>query len=328
MNMNCVRNSNLMSVFYDIYQNSPSTRGNISERTGLSVVTVSKCVLSLLKLHLISEYSCCNYQLGRNAGLLEVAKDSLFLVIDLSGKNYEWCYINLCGKFIQRDFHFHNPTFILEDNLRAFLNSVREKIKSLKNYKLLNIGVILPDTTDKYYINSHNKISHHFNFIDINKIIKESLCTEKFITEHFIFCAFQTIKDKFEIQPDSIYIYLSMMSDYPSACVLGSLKPTLLCIGDIPVSPVLNYSQVLKMSLELELLKRYTTSALCSVVSIIAPKVVLLIDDNYTFTSFDIAKIEKDVRSRTASEVKIAQYKNDFAILGFVKHLTESLFNT
>lgn len=325
--MNNVRNDNLMSVFYDICSHSPATRGDISQRTELSVVTVCKCVQNLRKLKLINEYNIPNYQLGRNAGYLETAKDSLFLVIDLSQRNYEYCLLNLHSKLIQRDFYYNNPVFMLEDNIRAFLNSIRVKMKNLNNYHIINIGVILPDADDECFINTNKRNNNCFNFIDIDKIIKESLCTEKFITEHFIFCAYQYLRDEYQIQPDSVYVYLSMMSDYPSVCVLNSLIPKLLSIGDIPISNTVNYSQVLKMTADLELLKKHTATALCSIVSITDPKVVFLIDDNYTFTSYDIAKIEKDVLGRIDSEIKIVQYKNDFALLGFAKLLTRSIFD-
>ncbi|MFA6870516.1 MAG: hypothetical protein WCQ63_06015, partial [Methanomethylophilus sp.] len=152
--MNNIKRESLMSVFCDIRKNSPTTRTDISKRTELSVVTVCKAIERLTTTRLTDEFVYTNHKLGRNVGLIQAAKNSIFLVIDLSHKTLEYSLINLNNEFIQRDFYFYNPSFIFEDNLRAFLNSIRERITKLKNYLLLNVGIILPTATDNYYINS------------------------------------------------------------------------------------------------------------------------------------------------------------------------------
>jgi len=313
--MSDVKAINLTAVFNDICENSATTRADISKRTEISVVTIGKAVEKLESMNFVMQYKNPKIKVGRNENIIELNKNSLFLIIDLSHNNFEYCLINLTGSIIQRDYYFHNPDFIYEDNLRAFFNSIYKKIDNYKSYTILCIGVLLPSVL----LDSKIFKSSELHYIDIEKILRESLRFENCISEYFLSCASDNIKNEFTILPNDTYVYFSMMPDYPSISVCNTTPEKIICFGDIPVSPKLNYSQILKMTLSTESLIRYIVTALSAVASITGAKVILIDDNNYTFTNAEISNMEKEVCKRIKADIKLTLFNKKFAIQGITK---------
>lgn len=149
MNLKTIKWESVKSIFGAIASAEQISRAQISEITGLSLVTVGKVADALLDMDMITQEKQIKVTAGRRAGLLAINKEKFVLVLDLSSRVFRFSVLNLRLELLEKTKHTYDESCYYEENLHSFLTETAMHIKC--NYNMENcfgIGVSLPGRYD------------------------------------------------------------------------------------------------------------------------------------------------------------------------------------
>jgi len=149
MNLKTIKWESVKSIFGAITGAEQISRAQISEITGLSLVTVGKVADALLDMDIITQEKQIKVTAGRRAGLLAINKEKFVLVLDLSSRVFRFSVLNLNLELQEKIRHTYDDNYFFEENLQSFLSETA--LHMFQNYDMNNcfgIGVSLPGRYD------------------------------------------------------------------------------------------------------------------------------------------------------------------------------------
>ena len=184
---NHVKMRNVSSVFNTIERNPGITRSRITQKTGLSMMTVSKIIETFARKGVIIQYksegsssvqqsSDKTVVAGRKASLLYIDYSNSYAIVDLSSYNFSFCIYNIKKERMLKYVHQYDTALEFTQNLKKFLFKCRYHLEAYtEKYRVFALGVSLPgpydSTTDKIV----NKRMPELNSISITKTLEFGL---------------------------------------------------------------------------------------------------------------------------------------------------------
>ena len=145
MNLKTIKWESVKSIFNAIAGTEQISRAQISEITGLSLVTVGKVADALLDMNIVNQEKQIKATAGRRAGLLAINRDKFVLNLDLSSKVFRFSVINLKLELQEKTRHTYDNDRFYEENLHSFLaETVQHMTKGYNMEDCFGIGVSLP----------------------------------------------------------------------------------------------------------------------------------------------------------------------------------------
>lgn len=203
-----LRKENIDAVFYAVAEGKCATRTEISEYTGISVVTVGKAVEEFLDRGVFIQRASQKKTVGRHANRVVLNKTKQFAVIDISNKNFRATCFDLAFNVTYRHRYEYLDDFDYADNLRAFLNRVKAYMISKEQNSYFANYFIVPGIYDKqndkviYSGNSELENMHLQEYVQKRAVMTVNRVTDK-ITAASKHC--QTLCSKGE---NILYIWL------------------------------------------------------------------------------------------------------------------------
>lgn len=148
-NSESLRKENIEAVFYAVAEGKCATRTEISDKTGISVVTVGKAIEEFLDRGVFIQRASQSKSVGRHANRVILNKTKQFSVIDITNKNFKATCFDLALGITYRYRYEYLDDFDYADNLGAFLNRVKAHMLDNKNNSYFANYFIIPGTYDK-----------------------------------------------------------------------------------------------------------------------------------------------------------------------------------
>ncbi len=149
MNLKTIKWESVKSIFNAIANAEQISRAQISEITGLSLVTVGKVADALLEMDIINQEKQVKVTAGRRAGLLNINKNKFVLNLDFSSSVFRFSVINLKLELQEKTRHTYDNNQPYEENLRSFLSeTVQHMHGNFQMEDCFGIGVSLPGRYD------------------------------------------------------------------------------------------------------------------------------------------------------------------------------------
>ncbi|MBE6538539.1 MAG: ROK family transcriptional regulator [Ruminococcaceae bacterium] len=163
-----IKNENMRAIFGEICAGDGVSRAEISERTGLSLMTVGKVADMLTKEGIIVQAKPATGNAGRRAGMLNVSDSHFILALDLCTAKFRATVMNLRLEDVDSVFYPYNDSLFPEDNLIIFFRETSSLlIKHLTSKKLVGTGICVPGEYDE---STDTVITPRFKALDGLKI--------------------------------------------------------------------------------------------------------------------------------------------------------------
>lgn len=118
------------------------SRSEISEKTGLSLMTVGKVADGLIMEGIAVQSKPATGNAGRRAGVLSLTRKHFFLIINVSDTKYTASALDLCLSEIDHIDYKYNDTLTEEDNMIIFFREASFfLLRMLHDYKLAGSGI-------------------------------------------------------------------------------------------------------------------------------------------------------------------------------------------
>ena len=127
-------------VFYAIAKDNLHTRREIADALGLSFVTVTKTVYTLISAGLISQIGKNESDVGRKSDFLDVSPSASVLLINLCGENLSYFYSYLCDSSSGIVSLPYLDSLDFADNLLILINHIKKHVSATP----LSVAVAVP----------------------------------------------------------------------------------------------------------------------------------------------------------------------------------------
>ena len=134
-----IKRDSIRRVFACIKNKELISRLEISQQTGLSLMTVGKIADALAEKDVIIQQKGTTGSVGRKASYISLNKDNFALVLDIAEKTPSITIVNICGEIL----YFGKFDTYGDTSLKGFFESVKTYVDM--NYLLdpcMGIGVI------------------------------------------------------------------------------------------------------------------------------------------------------------------------------------------
>ncbi len=152
-----IKNENTRAIFSAIAESDGISRAALSEKTGLSLMTVGKAADALTAEGLITQSKPATGAAGRRAGMLTLSESYFMLSLDISGETFAAKALSLALKETESLYYPYNRSLTSEDNLMIFFReSGSLLLKQLKSKKLIGVGILISgDKEQQAFMNPH-----------------------------------------------------------------------------------------------------------------------------------------------------------------------------
>lgn len=145
INLSSIKRESVKAIYNSIASSNKISRAQISEQTGLSLMTVGKVVEALLNYNIIKQSKEVKTAAGRKAGLISTNSGNFCVIIDLTSVNFSMVIVNVRLEPVDQIKYNYNIEMFYENNLMLFLYNVKMFLE--KNYNMdecIGYGVSLP----------------------------------------------------------------------------------------------------------------------------------------------------------------------------------------
>ncbi len=297
ISLKSIKYESIKAIFTSIADSERISRAEISEKTNLSLVTIGKIADALLDLDIICQVKEVRPQAGRRAGLLSINEDRFALIIDLTSYDFRFTVLNLRLSLVEKKMYTYKHDLSFEENLAEFLSEARSALNgkySLENcfgvgvavsgpYNLESDTVLttrvpelcsikLDGTIKKYFPQSNIKIDSQVNAAAKSNVANVEGYAEKNIVYWYIgnsyVCGAYLVGGNLILGKDG------------HACRFGALK---FSDGDF-------LADKLDKCENIESYAYYLSHAICSVIRILSPH-ILIVEDDSKFKNEDIVPL-------------------------------------
>ena len=134
----------IRQIFRVIAENDVVTRADISDETGLSLMTVGKVADALLSLNVVTQDKEKRNSAGRRAGLLRIQQANYALILDLTSRNFSVTAIDMRLNIINKNHFAYDENLSYSENLDLFLQEVMRQRTLQAERHCIGIGVSVP----------------------------------------------------------------------------------------------------------------------------------------------------------------------------------------
>ncbi|MBQ8208752.1 MAG: winged helix-turn-helix domain-containing protein [Clostridia bacterium] len=144
-----IKNENTLAIFDEISRADGISRADISERTGLSLMTVGKVADTLTHEGIIIQAKPATGSAGRRAGMLTLSEDYFILALDISTPEFRAASMDLHLEPMDTVIYQYNTNLFPEDNLVIFFRETGTLLmKHLMSKKMVGTGICVPGEYD------------------------------------------------------------------------------------------------------------------------------------------------------------------------------------
>lgn len=149
VSLKTIKYESIKSIFASIADSDKISRAEISEKTGLSLVTVGKIADALLETNIICQVKEIKSQAGRRAGVLSVNESKFALILDLTAYDFKFAVLDLRMRQLNKNIHTYKTGLSFSENLNLFLGETASYIN--RKYRIndcIGIGIAVPGIYD------------------------------------------------------------------------------------------------------------------------------------------------------------------------------------
>ncbi len=144
-----IRNENIIAIFTEIAMSEGISRAEISEKTGLSLMTVGKVADLMTHEGIVAQAKPATGNAGRRAGMLTLLDGHFLLSLDISGDTFKATALSLALTPFDSISYRYNDSLAPEDNLIIFYREACTLLmKHLMSKKLAGMGICIPGEYD------------------------------------------------------------------------------------------------------------------------------------------------------------------------------------
>ncbi|MGN1409969.1 MAG: hypothetical protein ACI4XJ_07310, partial [Eubacteriales bacterium] len=136
ISLKSIKYESIKAIYTSIADSEKISRAEISEKTGLSLVTIGKIADALLDLDVICQAKEIRPQAGRRAGLLSVNEKKFALILDLTSYDFRIAVLGMRLCLIEKSIFTYRKELSFEENLGCFFAETQADID--KKYSLEN----------------------------------------------------------------------------------------------------------------------------------------------------------------------------------------------
>ena len=140
ISLRSIKYESIKAIFTSIADSEKISRAEISEKTGLSLVTIGKIADALLDLDIISQVKEVRPQAGRRAGMLSVNENKFALILDFTSYEFRYAVLDLRLSMTEKSQYQYRNELTFEENLGCFLAETKasDRHKALARKLLRN----------------------------------------------------------------------------------------------------------------------------------------------------------------------------------------------
>jgi len=291
LSLKTIRRENARAVLEAIARKKFITKLEISEETGLSLMTAGKIVSLLGAGGIIMHGKSIIQKAGRRAEVFKIRHDWLIPVFEIASRVFKFYITDLEGNIIDKlEYRCSDSPMYISNEFISFLRTTLELLKSrYKNRKALGIGVsvsgVYDAENDRIISSMMPELSSLKLMHNISKIFKQ---TNVVIDNANRLCAQGLIEGNKNYAERTISCLSVSDSIECTTCDRGSyiVGSNNLAgrLGDLPYTPGLTYANFMRDAKEtddvfspvLDLLKNISVSY--------DPEIIYLCSDKFTFT--------------------------------------------
>lgn len=290
LSLHHIKRENARLVLEAISRKKYITKLEISEETGLSLMTVGKLVSALYKGGIISKGMSDSQKVGRRAEIFRIRHDWLIPIIEISGRVFKFIITDLEGTVIDKlEYRCSDEPMYISNEFVSFLNKTLEILKSkYKHKKALGIGIaicgiydadkdrivssMIPELSSLKIMHNITKIFKMTNVVidNANRLAAAGLIegTENFESKT-ISCL--TVNDSIECTSFDKGKYISGSNN-----VAGRL-------GDLPYSLGTTFANYMRIAQNVDDVYSPVVDLLKTIVISYDPELIYLISDKFVF---------------------------------------------
>ena len=170
-----IRNENIIAIFNEIAASDGISRAEISERTGLSLMTVGKVADIMTHEGIAGQVKPATGNAGRRAGMLALLDGHFILALDISGESFRATALNLALTPFDSISYRYNNSLTPEDNLIIFYREACSLLmKHLMSKKLAGMGICIPGDYDAENDTVKSRRAKHLAGVNIARALKNA----------------------------------------------------------------------------------------------------------------------------------------------------------
>ncbi|MBE6625770.1 MAG: ROK family transcriptional regulator [Ruminococcaceae bacterium] len=155
-----IKYENTKAIFSEITLSKSITRAEISEKTGLSLVTVGKIAESLIDTGIISQVLEAKPHAGRRAGSLSVNENMYMVMVDVCPDKFIVTLYNLRMELIYIKRYDFQADIPFSENVDNIMGKILEYL--LQNYDIANCLAIGVSVVGSYMKSKDIAVNSHF----------------------------------------------------------------------------------------------------------------------------------------------------------------------
>lgn len=171
-----IKYENTTAILTAITNSKATTRAEISEKTGLSLVTVGKIAESLIESGMISQVLEPKPHAGRRAGSLSVNEKMFLVMVDVCSYKFIVTLYNLRMEQISMQRYYYQTDITFAENVDNILEQILEYL--IANYEISNCLAIGVSVVGAY--NKSKDVAENAQFPETSSVNIHAKFTEYF----------------------------------------------------------------------------------------------------------------------------------------------------
>lgn len=309
INLRSIKRESIKAIFNSIAGAEKISRADISAQTGLSLMTVGKVVDALLGLDIVCQSKEIKSVAGRKAGLININNEHFCVIIDLTSTDFAMIVIDIHLGVVDKMKYTYNNDLYYEENLYIFLKNINIYLgRRMDMNQCIGIGISLPGPYNpEKDIMLSSRIPELLNIKPkemVSSILKHD---EIFIESSVNVAALSNITRIPDHQSMNILYWFMGEDNIGGAVVVNGeiLHGAHQGAGDFGhmiVSKGKTLEEAIKETRNSEEASYELSKAICNVMKIIDPNVIILENELYSNTEEFLEKI----RTTLTRDFKIA----------------------
>lgn len=145
ISLKSIKWESVKAIFGVIADAASVSRAEISDATGLSLMTVGKVIDALLSMGILLQTKDTRSAAGRRAGLLRINPIHYAVILDLTSQDFSMHIIDMRLGLVVNRLHAYNDDFFFEENLSLFLKDAHTYLTGRGDMDhCIGVGVSVP----------------------------------------------------------------------------------------------------------------------------------------------------------------------------------------
>lgn len=277
------------SVFDVIAYSKETTRNEISEKCGYSLVTVGKVIDAFQDMGIINQKLKSRTGAGRKSNAISLSRDRLIQILDFSRDNFTFSIYNLDAEIIDAISFYYNENYFFDENLTFFLKDISKYVKRNFSYDVfIGTGISI---SGEYSSGQNARIGgdqiQSVNLETLKDLILQYLKPQIIISESNLHSSLLYNIRGIKNYKNLAILYCLIRSDRASGALIANGK----IINGFPTSPVIAHrlsahngtslENILKSSASQEKIVWELCCVLNNLLRVISPNVLFIESDVY-----------------------------------------------